>query len=76
MSFAVNFPLFTIVACLVCSVVSSVLDGKSNSSAFSASSTLHVSIPRCTAVPMFSASLRPMGTRQSRYRKRSFIGQA
>ena len=28
MSFAVNFPLFTIVACLVCSVVSSVLDGK------------------------------------------------
>lgn len=28
MSFAVNFPLFTIVASLVCSVVSSVLDGK------------------------------------------------
>ena len=28
MSFDVNFPLFTIVASLVCSVVSSVLDGK------------------------------------------------
>ena len=28
MSFAVNFPLFSIVASLVCSVVSSVLDGK------------------------------------------------
>ena len=28
MSFAANFPLFTIVASLVCSVVSSVLDGK------------------------------------------------
>lgn len=28
MSFAANLPLFCIVACLVCSVVSSVLNGK------------------------------------------------